>query len=240
MDFQAKIGNAIKAAAGLENPPEIKLQIQQKEGFGDLSTNYAMLLAKPKKMNPRAIAEEIIDNVDWFSLGIEKAEIAGPGFINLWIDIKYYQSLVAEILDQGADFGKSSFGQGKRINVEFVSANPTGPLNVVSARAAAIGDSLVRVLRKAGFDASAEFYINDAGRQVNRLGASVLAHAKNEPVPEDGYHGDYVIDLAEKIFGGNPPSEADSDAIVGKQAADLNLEKHRQALKAFGVAFDEW
>ena len=239
MDLKGRLSQALKNALLDGVNAEILWTVPKHVDQGDLSTNIAMLLAKELKRSPRDIATDFLGKVDWSEFGIERAEVAGPGFINLFIGPKHYQNVVREILKQGREYGSSDEGQGKRIIVEFVSANPTGPLNVVSARAAAIGDSIVRVLRKAGYAGMGEFYVNDAGRQVRRLGQSVIALARGEEVPEDGYHGDYVGEIAEALFpDGTTPSE-DAD-VVGHQAAMHNLAKQKEVLASYGVEFDRW
>ncbi len=239
-DIRNRLANAIREAVG-GDCPGVVWSVPKRPDQGDLSTNVALLFAGRRKENPRTVAGEILEVVKRAgSAEIERAEIAGPGFINLWLGVEHYRGVVREILVRGAEYGGGEFGAGRRVIVEFVSANPTGPLNVVSARAAAIGDSLVRVLRKAGYHAFAEFYVNDAGRQVRRLGSSVIARARGEEVPEDGYHGEDIIDLARRLFPeGPPPADADPDE-VGRRAAALNVEAQRAVLEAYGVVFDRW
>jgi len=240
MNLQDRLSHAVRAVLELPESIDINWTVPKHTDQGDLATNVAMILAKEWGRPPRDIASEVIAAVDWAHLGMDRVEIAGPGFINLWISPAHYHEVVRTILREGSEYGNSDAGQGKSILVEFVSANPTGPLNVVSARAAAIGDSMVRLLRKAGYDGKSEFYVNDAGRQVRRLGESVLAHARGEVIPEDGYHGAYVRDLATSLFGNQLP-ELDSDPdAVGKAAADLIVEHQQQVLEAYGVQFDRW
>ncbi len=234
-----RLTSELMKAADVKDRSLVQWSVPKREGQGDYSTNLAMMLAKQRKQPPRALAEDWINKINWSDFGVEKAEVAGPGFINLWLGPKYFQNVVADILDQQSEFGRTSVGEGKSVLVEFVSANPTGPLNVVSARAAAIGDSLVRLLRKAGFHAEAEFYVNDAGRQVRRLGASVIARARGEEVPEDGYHGDDVQLLAEKIFSSAPSDDTDPDE-AGKKAADINVAHQKEVLEKYGVVFNTW
>ncbi len=240
LDFiQERIASKLRDAAGLADDHVVMWQVPKHEGQGDFATNLAMTLAKQLKKNPRAIAEEWVNAVDWQELGLEKVEVAGPGFINVWVGSKPYHDLVRSILQLGGEYGISDAGTGKKVLVEFVSANPTGPLNVVSARAASIGDSLVRVLRKAGYDARSEFYINDAGRQIRRLGASVIAIANGQEPPEDGYHGDDVAVLAGKLFPEGAPEDIEPED-AGKRAAELNVAKQKAMLQRFNVDFDRW
>ncbi len=239
-DLKGLLSETVRLAVNDENCPEIQWNVPKNANQGDLSTNIAMLLTKLMKKPPRVIAEELVKNVDWEKHGIDKVEIAGPGFINVFVGNNHYHSIVKNILKQESEFGKSDSGAGKRVIIEFVSANPTGPLNVVSARAAAIGDSLVRVMRKAGYDVAAEFYINDAGRQVRRLGMSVIARGQGKDVPEDGYHGDDVKLLAEEIFGNESVSDTLDPDDIGRKAADINVKKQQEVLKTYGVSFDRW
>lgn len=240
MDLKGRLSQALKNALPDGVEADVLWTVPKHVDQGDLSTNVAMLLAKELKRSPRDIATEFLGKVEWSEFGIEKAEVAGPGFINLFIGPRHYQGVVREILSQGRDYGSSDEGKGKKVLVEFVSANPTGPLNVVSARAAAIGDSIVRVLRKAGYNGMGEFYVNDAGRQVRRLGQSVIALARGEEVPEDGYHGEYVGDIAKALYpDGVPAGDADPDEI-GHKAAMHNLAKQKEVLASYGVEFDRW
>jgi arginyl-tRNA synthetase len=240
MDLRKRLTNAVRSALELEIAPEMVWQVPKRADQGDLSTNVAMLLAKELKMAPRQIAEKLVTDVNWSDYGIDRVEVAGPGFLNLFLGTGYYQSVVRQILTEQGGFGQSTSGQGQDYIVEFVSANPTGPLNVVSARAAAIGDSLVRLLRKAGYKAFAEFYVNDAGRQIQRLGASVIALSRGEKVPDDGYHGEYVAELAKQIFSDGPAVDDADPETVGKRAAELNVEHQREVLNSYGVEFDRW
>ena len=207
------------------------LEIPRSAEHGDLSANVAMQLAKPLRSAPRKIAEELIGKLDLDPDLINKVEIAGPGFINFTYAPQYLRELAAYIKTSGDNYGSSDIGKGKKVNLEFVSANPTGPLNVVSARAAALGDSLKRLLNFSGYEAKSEFYVNDAGFQIFNLVHSLLARyaglKKNEIVkypedvqqdeigkviifPKEGYRGEYLIELAQK-FEPIPYQSWDSD-----------------------------
>lgn len=194
---------------------------------------------KKRGINPRQLAQDAITAIDWKALGIEQVEIAGPGFINCWISPTYYQDVVRSILSEKEKSGESDLGGGKKIIVEFVSANPTGPLNIVSARAGAIGDSLVRILKKAGYNAYSEYYVNDSGGQIERLGKSILAHHHGQQVPEDGYHGEDVA-VSAQILAEQLSEFSDNPLEAGKLAAELNLEKQQQILETYGITFDRW
>ena len=226
---------------GLENPrnPE----------HGDLSTNIAFLLAKRLKSSPRKVAEEICRAFKVDSDYLERAEAAGAGFINFTYSRAYLLRLAADILTAGGNYGRCDIGDGKRVNLEFVSANPTGPLNIVSARAAALGDCLKRVLNACGYRAESEFYVNDAGRQVLLLGHSVIigsAQIKGIKVemPADGYHGSYVKDIAgiykpyENTVWQDPSYEDKMEA--GAFAVNKIVSEQKRSLSEFRVDFDAW
>ncbi len=238
MDLKQRLTQILQPLAGTDVP--VQWSVPKRAEQGDLSTNVAMIAAKRMGRNPRELAQELVEAINPGDLGLQKVEVAGPGFVNVWIGPSYYQDVVTNILEQGAEFGSSDAGGQKRVLVEFVSANPTGPLNIVSARAAAIGDSLVRVLRKAGYDAAAEFYVNDAGRQIRRFGASVTARAMGNNVPEDGYHGDDVFELAEKVYANRKPSTDDDPEEIGRLAADINVKAQQEVLSKYRVEFDRW
>ena len=183
--------------------PKIVVDRARDKAHGDFATNLAMTLAKPAKMNPRAIAELIIANLPQSDF-VEKVEIAGPGFINFYLKADQQFSIVPSILETGALFGQSDIGQGKKIQVEFVSANPTGPLHVGHGRGAAYGAAVASLLDAIGYDVHCEYYVNDAGRQMNILAASVWLRylelgGEEYPFPANGYKGDYVQDIAAKL-----------------------------------------
>ncbi|MBS1262451.1 MAG: Arginine--tRNA ligase [Calditrichaeota bacterium] len=238
MNLKDRLTQSLRPLVGPD--VEIRWTIPKHKRQGDLSTNAAMIAAGRRGVPPRELAQELARAIPARELALEKVEVAGPGFVNVWVGAEYYQSVVHEILREGPAYGASAAGGGRSVIVEFVSANPTGPLNVVSARAGAIGDSLVRVLRKAGYRVSAEFYVNDSGRQVRRLGESVIARARGKQPPEDGYHGGDVIELARRIYAGRDPSEADDSDEIGRLAAEHNVERQRAVLDRYRVAFDRW
>jgi arginyl-tRNA synthetase len=179
------------AAAG----DRLSLERPRKAGFGDYSTNAAMLLAPALGEPPRAVAERLGAALqDRLGARVEKVEVAGPGFLNLFLTDAWYLAAVDEVLAAGDAFGAGA--QGQRMQVEFVSANPTGPLTAASGRHAAFGDALARILELGGNAVDREYYFNDSGGQVQRLGHSILARARGEEPPEDGYRGEYVAELA--------------------------------------------
>jgi arginyl-tRNA synthetase len=206
-------------------------------GFGDYSTNAAMLLAPALKAPPREIAQRLGERVrERLGDAVDRVEVAGPGFVNVFLSDAWYARAAGEIAAAGEDWGATTPERAENVNVEYVSANPTGPLTAASARHAAYGDALARLLKLAGHDVTREYYFNDAGSQVDRLGASVRARARHEPVPEDGYQGDYVAEVARRI-----PDAAERDPQeLGREAAQILMEGIRRTLSAYRVEFDVW
>ncbi len=217
---------------------------------GDLATNVAMLLASQLHKNPRQIAQDLIDKLDLDDRLIARVEIAGAGFMNFFLNEQYYREALREIRSQNTAYGQSSRGCGRKVLFEFVSANPTGPLNVVSARAAAVGDVLANLFNAVGYDARREYYVNDAGRQVKLLAKSVSSRymklvGKHEPFPEEGYHGDYIKDLAQEILNEMGPALANLDAEarwlkLGDIALKKILSSQQKTLDDYRVRFDVW
>ncbi|CQR72900.1 Arginine--tRNA ligase [Sporomusa ovata DSM 2662] len=228
--------------------PEIALEVPPQKEFGDYATNFAMQSAKAAKMNPRVIAQAIIDrlNEPW----LDKALLAGPGFINFYLKSDILYQDLADILAAGENFGQTNAGQGQRVQVEFVSANPTGPLHVGHGRGAAVGSALVNLLRVAGYQVEAEFYINDAGNQMDNLAASVNARylelmGKTADFPADGYHGKDIIDTAERIIdkhGDKYLSMPEAERLAAFKEVGLKekLAALKEDLEQFGVNFDVW
>jgi arginyl-tRNA synthetase len=219
-----------------EPPARPTLDRPRHKGMGDYSTNAAMLLAPVLGAPPREIAGRILSTVEG-SLGpeLERAEIAGPGFINLVMSDGWHRQALRFVLDAGERFGADGAERPERILTEFVSANPTGPLVAASGRHAAYGDALARILQHHGHAVTREYYFNDAGNQIRLLGESVRARARGEEVPkEGGYHGEYVADLAAEIPGA---AEADVD-VVAAQAVDILLAEIKRTLDRYGVHFD--
>ena len=213
----------------------LSLERPKKAGFGDYSTNAAMLLAPVLGEPPRAVAERLGSALQArLGGGVEKVEVAGPGFLNVFLADAWYLAAVDAVLAAGDDFGRGS--EGKRVQVEFVSANPTGPLTAASGRHAAFGDALARILELAGNEVQREYYFNDSGGQVQRLGASILARARGEEPPEDGYQGDYVAALAEQI----PDAASKSADELAKAGVDLLMAGIRATLERYRVHFDRW
>jgi arginyl-tRNA synthetase len=215
---------------------------------GDWATNIALNLAAGKG-NPRPIAEAIVGALPASDL-IDKAEVAGPGFINLTLSPRWWQGIVARAADVGSGFGRSQIGAGQKVNVEFVSANPTGPVNVVSGRHAAVGDTIAALLEATGHEVTREFYVNDVGRQIELFGESIAvrylqALGETGQIPDEGYHGDYLVPLAKSLvaeFGdslkGLPRQElVDRCARIG---VSRMLDEMKASLERFRTVYDVW
>ncbi len=232
----------------VEELPEIRIEEPRETGYGDLATNIALVTAKAARRSPRELAEALVAAIDDPDGIIEKVEVAGPGFINFTFSNAAWQRRLAAILAEGENYGSPDLGKGRRVQVEFVSANPTGPLHIGHGRGAAVGDALARVLEAAGYDVKREYYVNDAGVQINTLGRSVRARylqlaGVDTPFPDDGYPGDYVTESARGIFerDGRKWVDVDVDEAVvalGRIVADEQLAGIRTDLHAFGVSFD--
>jgi arginyl-tRNA synthetase len=224
-------GSAESVAPTLERPPKREL--------GDYSTNAAMLLAPARGEPPREIAERLREDLGTrLGTTAERIEIAGPGFVNVFLADRWYRDSVVALLEAGAGFGGGTAEAAERVLVEFVSANPTGPLHVASGRHAAYGDALARALEFAGHEVEREYYINDMGRQVRQFGESIAARMRGEEPPEDGYRGKYVVELAEQLGGeGLDPGDPDGLARRGVEAMRQRIET---TLIRFGVRFDTW
>ena len=222
----------------------------RQEGFGDYATPVAMSLAKSLRKAPRAIAEEIVNALEYDRQLIAEIRIDGPGFINFRLGPGYWQNILAEILRTREAYGRSQSGAGQKINLEFVSANPTGPLNIVSARAATIGDVLVNLFQATGAAAQREYYVNDAGARVRMLGYSVSSRYMAlfdiaEPFPEDGYHGDYIKDLAVSLraeFGDRfvALSREERCDQLTQLALTRMINAQKDILSKFRVNYDLW
>ena len=216
---------------------EISLERPKKAEFGDYSTNAAMLLAPNLGQSPRDIAAQLGDALEERLGGtLERVEVAGPGFLNLFLGDAWFSGAVGEILAAGDAYGAGDPEGGERINVEFVSANPTGPITVAAGRHAAYGDSLCRILSLAGNDVDREYYVNDFGTQIERFAASIRARAGGEEPPDDGYQGAYVTAIADAIDGA---ADMDSDEL-GRRGVEIMLESVRATLERFRVHMDRF
>lgn len=222
----------------------------RQESFGDFATPIAMTLAKSLKQSPKDIAGKLVAALAYDRSVLAEISIDGPGFINFRLGAGYWQNLVADILNQREDFGHSAWAKGQKFNFEFVSANPTGPLNIVSARAAAIGDVMANLMQAVGADVTREYYINDAGQRVKALGYSVSSRYmalfdQAEPFPEDGYHGDYVKDLAQSLkseFGDRFAAlgvDERSEKFTALALARM-IAAQKNVLEEYRVKYDVW
>lgn len=254
--LQQQIKEALAAAAVKAELVEagaelaIHLETPKDKANGDFATNLAMQLTKVAKKPPRAIAEAILENLDTAGTEIEKVEIAGPGFINITVRKDFLAGVVKAAFEQGENYGRSNAGNGEKVQVEFVSANPTGDLHLGHARGASVGDSLCNVMDFAGYDISREYYINDAGNQINNLAYSLEARYKqalgmDAEMPEDGYHGADIIEMAEELvkeFGKDilEKSEEERFTFFREHGLRLELAKLQKDLQNFRVEFDVW
>jgi arginyl-tRNA synthetase len=231
----------IRAARGLGAPEDVDplMERPRESSHGDWATNLAMVLAKPLKSRPRDIAERLRDSMSLESAGVSKIDIAGPGFMNFWIDAGRIASGLRDIIAANESYGGSKVGAGRVVNVEFVSANPTGPLHVGHGRQAALGDAISTLLEVTGWNVTREYYYNDAGVQIDNLAASVearLSELRGKPaqVPEGGYHGEYIRELAERY-------NATGEGLSVREFAVRELRKEQDLdLQAFGVRFDRY
>ena len=228
---------AMLAGDGTSVPAQIRVERPKRTGQGDYSTNLAMLLAPVLRAAPREIAERVGQALtEVLGDQLERFEIAGPGFVNLFMSDSWHRSSLRTALDSGEGFGAGGAPERLRVLVEFVSANPTGPLVAASGRHAAYGDALARVLSHHGHDVWREYYFNDAGTQIQLLGESVQARARGDAVPEGGYQGEYVRDLAEQM----PGIESASAAEASARAVDILLAQIKATLERYGVHYDRF
>jgi arginyl-tRNA synthetase len=227
---------------------EFVLERPRDAGHGDLATNLAMVLAKRERANPRKTAERVLEELHLSPSLVERTEIAGPGFINFWLAQTQLAQAHREILAQGAAYGRSTGGAGLKVNIEFVSANPTGPLHVGHGRGAALGDAIGALLEWTGHAVTREFYINDAGVQIDRMAESLWARIREAAghaavIPDGGYHGDYLRDNARDVLAREGPAFADlpaADGVARARALALRIQRREQdqTLADFGVRFD--
>ncbi|MFH2127856.1 MAG: arginine--tRNA ligase [Pseudomonadota bacterium] len=235
----------------VDDVPEFVVEKTKQAEHGDLASNLAMQLARPCRKSPRQIAEILLTHLGQGNGLIERTEIAGPGFINFFLNPAAWHAVLPTILAQGPDFGRGDWGAGAKVQVEFVSANPTGPLHVGHGRGAALGDALARVLAFSGFDAQREYYLNDAGNQMATLGRSVLIRARqlrgsNEPFPDKHYKGEYIKDLAAELLdlpegkGLLTMPQDQAVALASQWAGQKILDGIKDDLAAFHVSIDSY
>ncbi len=261
MQAEQQLRDALTEAAGkavaagelpAEPMPAYAVEIPGDRAHGDLAANAAMVSARAFRQPPRKIAEILLQHLDLTDTYLDRAEVAGPGFLNFFLSPAYYAAVVADILTQGDEYGRSDYGQGKRVMVEFVSANPTGPMHMGNARGGALGDCLASVLDAAGYKVWREFYVNDAGNQIEKFGISLEArylqlHLGEEAVefPEDAYHGDDIKEHAAAFSAlrGDRYVHADPEerrrALV-EYALPLNIEKMHRDMEKYRIVYDEW
>ncbi len=228
----------------------INIEIPKDNSHGDYSSNIAMQLTRILHQNPRNIANAIVENFDQEEASVEKVEIAGPGFLNFFMKNDALTSILSEVLKEKEHYGETTVGNGIRYNVEFVSANPTGDLHLGHAKGAAVGDSIVRILRKAGYDVTAEYYINDAGKQITNLALSLYSRYLDlfgieKEMPEDGYFGQDVKDIAKQVkeeHGDKFVNISEEEAITffRQLGTEHELQKIKDILAEFRVHFDYW
>ena len=250
----AAIGEAVERAASLHQWPRVAVlditwEYPPEPAFGDLSTTTSFALAKQVRRSPREVATAIQQAIRVDPGVVAKVEVAGPGYLNFFVANAWWHAVVREILAAGPAYGRGTVGQGQRVQVEFVSANPTGPLHVGHGRGAALGDAIANLLAGVGFQVEREYYINDAGSQMRLLGESVwarLLEAQGKAVrfPENGYHGEYVRELATRVAQAVPGiADLATDRAISlctERAAKILLEEIDSDLRAFGITFESW
>ena len=248
-NLKAEIKQAVLTCGYITESDDLNVILENSKdvSHGDYSTNIAMQLTKIAKKNPRMIAEEILNNFNAESANVEKIEIAGPGFINFFMKKSAFTQSIKNIIELGHEFGTSKSGNGLKYNVEYVSANPTGDLHLGHARGAALGDSLCRILTKAGYDVTREYYVNDAGNQIHNLVISAYARylqalGLEAEMPEDGYHGPDIIALGQSMveqYGDRLVNKLDENyKLIREMSLEYELNKIRKDLDMFGVEFD--
>ena len=249
------ISDALYDCAGkgllkVKQVPPIELEVPRIVEYGDFSTNIAMILASAEKKAPRSIADTIAESIRGRDTVLARVKVAGPGFINLFVADEYWHNSLRDIEKLGDAYGESKIGEGKRVQIEFVSANPTGPIHVGHGRGAAIGDVLANILKAVGYQVVTEYYINDAGNQMETLGKSVFLRymqllGRDVDLPSECYQGEYIADIANEViakFGDRYLDTPDDEAIsdLADYAADKILQEIKEDLQDFGVTFDEW
>ena len=250
---QAAYEKAVEAGK-LPAGAEVKatIEIPKDTAHGDYASSYAMAGAKALRMAPRAIAQTIVDHLDLEGSYFQKVEIAGPGFLNFTLGPKWYKEVLADVEREGAQYGANTEGNGEKVMVEFVSANPTGPMHMGNARGGVLGDTLANVLKRDGCDTWKEFYVNDAGNQIHKFAVSIDARYRqilfgeeNFPFPEEGYHGDDIKELAQAIYKehGDSWKDLSEEERLDKMAQyglSINIPKMKEDLLKYGIVYDQW
>ena len=228
------------------------IEIPKDTAHGDYASSFAMAGAKALHMAPRAIAQIIVDNLELEGSYFQKVEIAGPGFLNFTLGPKWFGDVLAAVETEGGRYGQSDEGRGKRVMVEFVSANPTGPMHMGNARGGVLGDTLANVLKRDGWDTWKEFYVNDAGNQINKFAVSINARymqlilgEENFPFPEEGYHGDDIRALAQAIYEQHGDSwkdlpEEERLEKMAEYGLSVNIPRMKEDLRKYGIEYDQW
>ena len=247
------IGKAITAGQLPSEPiPDFTIEVPADRSHGDWAANVAMVSAKAFKLAPRKIAEAVASHIVLDNSYFKSCEIAGPGFLNFFLNEQFYVDVVKEVIAEGDNYGHSDFGQNKKVMIEFVSANPTGPMHMGNARGGALGDCLASVMSAAGYDVWREFYVNDAGNQIEKFGNSLEARylqmylgEENVPFPEDGYQGEDIKDRAAEFAAINGDKFIHVDSHIRQQALieyalPHNIEKMQKDLKKYGITYDQW
>ena len=245
---RAAAAGALPAGAAVK----ATIEIPKDTAHGDYASSFAMAGAKALHMAPRQIAQAIVDNLELEGSYFNKVEIAGPGFLNFTLGPKWYGEVLSAVEAEGPDYGSSDEGAGRKVMVEFVSANPTGPMHMGNARGGVLGDTLANVLARDGWKVWKEFYVNDAGNQINKFARSILARYKQlilgedgYPFPEDGYHGEDIKELAQAYYdeygdaGLNEP-ESDELFAMAQFGLERNIPKMKEDLKKYGIEYDQW
>ncbi|TVT27041.1 arginine--tRNA ligase [Salinicoccus cyprini] len=253
MDLRQQLKTAIEAAVrstGLvETVPPVKVEVPKEKANGDFSTNIAMVLTKEAKRNPREIAQAVIDHLDYDAASVKSVDIAGPGFINFKMDEASLTSIINKVLDEKERYGSTAAENPQKVLIEYVSANPTGDLHIGHARNASVGDTLANVMAFAGYDVTREYYINDAGNQIENLALSIEARylealGQELYMPEDGYMGKDIQVIGERLAKESPElletSKEDRVRMFRQMGVDFEMEKLKQDLHDFNVHFDSW
>ena len=247
------MGKAVSAGTLPAEPVcDFKIEVPADNKNGDFSSNVAMMSTKAFRMNPRKIGEIILENIDLKGTYLARCEIAGPGFLNFYLSPSYYSAILKDVRECGKDYGRSSYGQGRKVNVEFVSANPTGPMHMGNARGGALGDCLAAIMDYAGYDVSREFYINDAGNQIEKFGLSLDIRYqqiyKGEDaveLPEDSYHGEDIKERAQEfanVYGDSylEKSEDERRKALIDYALPRNIDNMKATLSKYRIEYDKW
>jgi arginyl-tRNA synthetase len=245
-ELSAAVQAAVQAAVDAGDlavpvPAEVRIERPRVKEHGDYATSVALQLAKPAGRPPREIAEAVASRLRE-TAGVAAVDVAGPGFLNITLDAAAQGALAQTVVDAGDAYGTGSAMAGEKVNLEFVSANPTGPVHLGAVRWAAVGDALGRILTAAGADVTREYYFNDAGSQIDRFARSLLAAAKGQPVPEDGYAGAYIEEIAAQVVAQDPGVLDQDDATAQETfriaGVDLMFDEIKSSLADFGVVFD--